>query len=176
MVARLPKPPRLRVRPYEPTDRDACLAICAGGVPTYFSLGDLEEFRVFLGAPRGTYYVASLAGRRGDTIVACGGFYISADGVAGLTWGMVATDAHGQGLGTQLLRYRLKKIREDRRAWCVRIHTTPVVTAFFRRFGFLQERVIEDSYGPGVHQVTMRLTWREVPEAEPKPPGWTTSS
>jgi ribosomal protein S18 acetylase RimI-like enzyme len=153
------KIPRLRVRPYEPTDEDVCTEICRSGVPEYFSLADLQAFREFLRKPQGAYYVASYRGR----ICACGGYYVGADGIAGLTWGMVHADDHRRGFGSQLLRYRLDRLREDDRAWGVRIHTTPAVSGFFERFGFVQEAIVEDGYGPGLDQVTMRLTWREAP-------------
>jgi GNAT superfamily N-acetyltransferase len=151
----------LQIRLYAPADEGACLAVCASNVPTFFAPNDLEEFRAFLRAPAGAYLVGTIDG----TVRACGGYYVRADGVAGLTWGMVHADNHGRGFGTELLRYRLDRLREDDRAWCVRIQTTPGVSGFFERFGFVREAVVQDAYGPGLHQVTMRLVWREAPIA-----------
>jgi ribosomal protein S18 acetylase RimI-like enzyme len=73
---------------------------------------------------------------------------------------MVHVDDQRRGLGRALLRYRLDRLREDGRATSVRLHTTPAVSGFFERAGFVQEAVVEEAYGPRLHQVTMRLTWR----------------
>ena len=132
--------------------------MCASNVPTFFAPNDLEEFRAFLHQPQGAYLVGTIDG----TVRACGGYYVNADGVAGLTWGMVHTDDHRRGLGTELLRYRLDRLREDPRVWCVQLHTTPAATGFFARFGFVTEGLVKDGYAMGLDKVTMRLTWREA--------------
>jgi ribosomal protein S18 acetylase RimI-like enzyme len=149
----------LQIRAYTPADESACLAICASHVPTYFAPRDLEEFRAFLRQPQGAY----LVGTRDGSVRVCGGYYVGADGVAGLTWGMVHAEDQRRGVGSQLLRYRLDRLREDGRTSSVRLHTTPAVSGFFQRFGFVQEAIVEDAYGPGLDKVTMRLTWGEAP-------------
>jgi ribosomal protein S18 acetylase RimI-like enzyme len=152
----------LQIRPYTPADERACLAICASRVPIFFAPRDLEEFRAFLRQPQGAY----LVGTRDGTVRACGGYYVGTDGVAGLTWGMVHAEDQRRGFGTELLRYRLDRVHEHGRPWCVRLHTTPAITGFFQRFGFVQEAIVEDAYGPGLHQVTMRLLWRAAPATQ----------
>ena len=151
-------PDALQIRLFTPAEADACLAICASHVPTFFAPSDLDDLRAFLEAPSGVYLVGTVD----DAVRACGGYYVGADGVGGLTWGMVHADGQGRGFGTALLRYRLDRIREDPRVWCVRLHTTPAVVGFFERFGFVSEQVIENGYAPGLDNVTMRLTWREA--------------
>lgn len=148
----------LLIRPFTPVDTDACLAVCATNVPTFFGPTDLNDFRAFLQEPGGVYLVGTVAG----TVRACGGYYVTADGVAGLTWGMVQAEDHRRGFGTNLLRYRLERLRQDPRVGCVQLHTTPAVRGFFERFGFIPEGIIENGYAPGLDKVTMRLTWREA--------------
>src|SRR4051794_6272431 len=102
----------LGFRPFTPADAPACLAICQAGVPKYFSPADVADFRSFLAAPVGRFVVGELAG----AVRACGGYHVRDDGTAGLGWGMVHPDDHRRGLGGELLRYRIARIREVRHA------------------------------------------------------------
>jgi hypothetical protein len=70
----------LQILPSTPADEGACVAVCASNVPTFFAPSDLEEFRAFLHQPQGAYLVGTIDG----TVRACGGYYVDADGVAGL--------------------------------------------------------------------------------------------
>jgi N-acetylglutamate synthase-like GNAT family acetyltransferase len=85
---------------------------------------------------------------------------MDAEEVAALTWGMVRRDLHRQGIGRDLLHYRLKAIRADGRAKVVRLRTVPLVQEFFARQGFDVVDVVPNGYGPGLDRVTMALQLR----------------
>lgn len=142
------------IRPYNPADEPACLGLFDSNSPAFFDPADRDGYRDFL--RKGTdYFVTEVGGE----VRACGGCYVTDNGIGGLTWGMVRADCHRHGLGSDLLRYRLEVIRRVPHAWAVVLHTTPAVAPFFERFGFRTFRVIEGAFGPGLHKCSMRLVW-----------------
>ena len=144
----------MRIRPYEPADRAACLALFDGNVPDYFTGADRADFAAFLERVPATFLVIEERG-----IVACGGWYLDAER-AGLAWGMVERSLHARGLGRALLEERLRRIREDGRARVIDLRTTQKVQGFYERLGFGTTRVLRDGFGPGLDRVEMALVLR----------------
>lgn len=107
----------------------------------------------------GPYFV--MEDRRGQ-LAGCGG-YVEHRGrlaTAGLIWGMISRDLHGQGFGTYLLAGRLERIRAESRFSDVRIETTPMSQGFFAGFGFLPVRIQPNGFGQGYDLVEMSLALR----------------
>ena len=165
----------LRFRPYHPTDLQACLSIFDGNTPTFFHASERREYERFLEQERHEfadalpYFVLESEAR----IVACGGVSLNwllepnSSRTAGLTWGMVARDSHGQGWGRKNLEQRLHWLRVHHpETQAVILDTTPAVQGFFERFGFQALKRIPDGYGPGIDRVDMRLELRIEREIE----------
>jgi N-acetylglutamate synthase-like GNAT family acetyltransferase len=113
------------------------LAIFESNTPEYFAPGDRVEFASFLDDPAGAYFVCAL---RDGRVVGCGGYYlVTAQRLAGLTWGMVHREVQRQGIGGQLLQFRLSDIRRMAAVEKVRVRTTHLSEAFFRQFGFIAQ-------------------------------------
>jgi len=95
------------LRPYLPSDRDACLAIFDSNAPQFPALGDRSEFERFLDQSGNRYFVMEHEG----ATIGCGGYQVAPEpGVASLVWGLVSRDQQRQGLGRFLLMYRLREI------------------------------------------------------------------
>ena len=84
-------------RPFTPTDAPACLVLFNSNCPPYFHPSERADFEQFLQdlEDRGDYWVMELSGG----LVGCGGVWFGGGGQAGLGWGMVRRDLHGQGRG-----------------------------------------------------------------------------
>jgi len=118
------------LRPYLSPDRDACLAIYDSNAA---SPEDRKKFEAFLSNPDGPFFVMEHDGR----ILGCGGFTTSAEpGIATLVWGMVRSEAQGQGLGRYLLMYRLREIGKLPGIQRVRLLTSRPAARFFEGQGF----------------------------------------
>lgn len=142
------------VRPYAAGDRDACLALFDGNTPRFFDPSERLRFAAWLDAAAQPYLVIIRDGR----IVACGGHAIEADGVtASLSWGMVAQDLHGQGLGQALTQARLDAIRTMPQVARVTMNTSQHTQGFYARFGFVGVKVTPHGIGPGLDQWDMML-------------------
>jgi GNAT superfamily N-acetyltransferase len=142
-------------RNFLPGDADGCLAVMRSNMPEFFLPEEVGDYASFLVGVRGAYFVVEdveLA------VAACGGYHVDAvSQVAGLTWGMVHRDRHGQGLGTLLLRERLRRIAQEGVAREVRLDTSQRSRPFFERFGFETRSCVLDGYGPGLDRYDMRL-------------------
>ena len=148
---------KVHIRPYSDADHSAGLALFNSNRPKYFAEDELGPFRAHLKKDREVepYFVAECDGQ----VRACGGFFSNGFGVAYLAWGMVEQSWHRRGVGSALLEWRLRDLREDRRAWCVLIDTSQHTAPFYERFGFITFRQIDDGYEPGLHKIYMRLVW-----------------
>lgn len=141
------------IRPYSPSDREACLALLRSNVPEHFSPAEADELARFLDALPGPYFVAEEDGR----IVGCGGIAGEPDGVtATLCWGIVAADRQRGGIGTALLRRRLDVfLRDNPQIRRVQTNTSQKVQGFYARHGFAVAEVRPQGYGPDLDHVRM---------------------
>ena len=142
------------IREYQIADRNACLSAFASNVPQLFAANEADDYASFLAQLPCPYLVAELDG----VAVGGGGFYfIPETDLAGLVWGVIAWDAQRRGIGTALLRARLERLSSEPSIRAVRVKTSQGAAAFFERFGFQTERIIEDYFAVGLHQHQMFL-------------------
>ena len=122
----------MEVRPYSPKDLAACLRLFDSNRPHYFTDEERGQFKAFLAAPFGSYYVLE---NDGD-LLGCGGFVGENEiGLVKLTWGMVRHDLHRRGLGKFLLFYRLREIGKLAGMTMVRVETAQHTVGFFEKAG-----------------------------------------
>jgi hypothetical protein len=150
----------MKIRPYSPQDRQACLDILEENTPEFFVREDREALNAFLLDLPGPYFVVEEQG----AIIACGGWAPEADRVAVLTWGMVRRRLHRRGIGRTLLRFRLAAISADATVSIIRLRTVQLVQGFFIREGFVAVAVVPNGFGPGLDRVTMELRLRAAVE------------
>lgn len=145
----------MRVRPFAPADRDACLAVFDSNVPAYFVAEERAAFVAFLDALPGPYLVLE---DEDGSVAGCGGWAVVPETrTADLCWGMVSLHRHGTGLGRLLFDARLHGIRADADADAVALNTSQHTRGFYERRGFVIERVVPDGYAPGLDRCDMRL-------------------
>lgn len=149
--------PTAHLRPYTPADLPGCLGLFDSNSPLYFDRSERADYEQFLHDPadRGDYFV--LEGEGGE-LLACGGVWVSPDGLGGLSWGMVRGDLHGQGLGTRLTVYRLEQLQQRPEVRHIRIDTSQHTEAFYARHGFVVTGRTPDGFAPGLDEVKMLLT------------------
>jgi ribosomal protein S18 acetylase RimI-like enzyme len=142
-------------RPYTPEDRDACLALFAANTPHWFAPHEQEQFESFLNDGPTAYFLML---NPDGSICGSGGFEIEAGrGVGWLTWGMVDSTRHGQGLGKSLLDYRLEQLRANLNVQRVCIDSSQHTAPFYEKYGFTTQRIIPDGYAKGLHRHEMEL-------------------
>lgn len=130
--------------------RAACIEILQSNTPKYFMEEDLLEYTTFLNTFTDPYFVIL----KMNKVVGCGGIFLR-DGTAGLSWGMIHREFHKRGLGTQLLMYRLKKIREHYGDVPVHLHTTQYTSSFFQQHGFHSVKTTVNGFGYNLNAIQM---------------------
>ncbi|MCC4615915.1 GNAT family N-acetyltransferase [Xanthomonas campestris pv. asclepiadis] len=145
-----------KIRPFQPLDFDACMALFDANVPAFFSAGERVDFAGFLIQYATAWHYQLL--ERDNQIAGCAGYAISADGItASLCWGMVHPGLHRRGVGTQLLLARLDALRRMPDVRRVVLDTSQHTQQFYARFGFVVQQVTEDGYAPGLERWDMAL-------------------
>lgn len=140
-------------RPYEPGDRDACLALFDSNVPEFFKAWERPGMEAFLDALPGPYLVLW----DGAEVVACGGVADEGDGVGSICWTVVRRDRQGEGLGRRLLEACHTEARKLPHLARLRLDTIPAVAPFFRKLGYRVASVDADGYAPGMDRVNMEM-------------------
>lgn len=152
----------MKIRPYSPTDRTACLDIFNSNLPRYFAPEELDLLINWLNAKdkNETAYKSNIAEHfyvleTEGTVNACGGFYIDNNHHAKMTWGMVHNGLHGTGLGKALLLDRLKEIGKLYPGCSVALDTSQHTYGFFEKLGFKVTKITKDGYGEGLDRYDM---------------------
>jgi N-acetylglutamate synthase-like GNAT family acetyltransferase len=130
------------VRPYQPSDRDACLAVFDSLTPALLDPATLPAFEAWLENAGGPYFVME----HDESLVGCGGYSFSPDGTAAtLQWGMVHRDSQKMGLGRFLLLYRIREIGKAGTAGLVFAHPPRASAGFFEKQGFRVNGIEKDA-------------------------------
>ena len=155
----------ITIREYKPADRNACIEVFKSNTPSFFTDGELNDFKLWLdGQDVGRtaynntveedYSVALLDGK----IVGSGGFYISREQkIARLAWGMVENSLHKQGIGKALLVHRINSIENLFPGYKIRLDTTQRSFEFFQKMGFKTSGITKDFYAQGLDRYEMVL-------------------
>jgi GNAT superfamily N-acetyltransferase len=141
---------QLQFSPFRQNELSDYLAIYDSVSSDYFIPDNRGEFLDFLTRFNDPFFIGRWAG----SPAACGGFYMKTASLACLTWGIVHKRFHHQGLGSELLRYRIEAARLLG-ARQVEIHTSQLTEGFYAKFGFVRTCLVEDHFGPGIHEVDM---------------------
>lgn len=146
----------MNIRPYQPSDLDAVVAIFRSNIPKYFGPEEEPGLYSFMNDRLEDYYVVEVD----DEIVGCGGIALNTDidpKTVSLCWGMVREDHLGTGLGKVLTEFRIKLAQEKYPGIALTIGTSQHTEGFYRKFGFVTVEHTPDGYGPGIDMCRMRL-------------------
>jgi GNAT superfamily N-acetyltransferase len=144
----------MEIRPYQPDDRAACLAIFDSNTPDFCKPEEGEGFERLLDTMPCAYLVMEHDG----AILGCGGYYVTEEkSVARLVWGMVRRDMHRHGLGRFLLLFRLREIGRTGDVQMVTLGTSQHTAPFFERQGFKVVQIARDAYAPGLDRIEMTM-------------------
>lgn len=147
----------IMIRLYQMNDLNACIDIFMSNVPKFFFEHELKDFQDYLKAyALNSYWVLEHKGK----IVACGGIAVKAN-EGSLCFGLVHSASHKMGLGSQLLSYRIDRLREIAEVEYIRLDTVQHNPGFFEKFGFKVIQKIPNHYGPGLDKYEMRLDLRQ---------------
>lgn len=146
----------MKIKAYNPIYKDDVLAIFKLNTPHYFAEEEEDDFKNYLNKELEDYFIIEKEGK----IVGCGGLnYGSTDRtVAGLSWGMIHPDFHGQGLGTILAQHRITFVQEHHsEVAIIRVRTSQHTYRFYEKMGFTLEEVTRGYWAKDLDLYDMKM-------------------
>ena len=144
----------MQITKYKTDYRENCIQIFKTNLPKFFANEELKQFEQFLDQIDDHYYVVEISG----CPVGCGGiFFDEMSNQAGLSWGMVDANYHGQGIGKLLTSFRLDLLKKLYPEKIIKIETSQHTVAFYEKNDFKIVDVLADGFSEGLDRYTMKI-------------------
>jgi N-acetylglutamate synthase-like GNAT family acetyltransferase len=140
-------------RPYESSDREACLALFDENCPEYFAPAEREAYAAFLDKSADDYVVYVFGGKLAGGYGLC----LVSRGVLTLHWIVIVRAAQKQGVGRTIMNRVLAALR-SLKTQKLEIAASQKSAPFFAKFGAREVKTTPNGWGPGMHRVDMELT------------------
>jgi GNAT superfamily N-acetyltransferase len=122
--------------------------------PDYFDVDEENDLIEYLRHRRDDYFVIELDGE----IMGAGGLNIMDDGIsARISWDLIHPKAQGKGLGSQLVQYRIEKVKRIPEIKILTVRTSQVAHQFYARFDFELIETIRDYWAVGFDLYHMEM-------------------
>ena len=136
----------ITIREYEPTDKDAVINLIRLNIPKYFAPTEETDLNYYLDHERELYYVLLFDGQ----IVGCGVINFEDNKTTGkISWDILHPQYQGKSLGSQLLKYRIEKIKVIDSIQKITVRTSQLAYKFYEKQGFELNEVKEDYWAKG---------------------------
>lgn len=136
----------MKIREYNQKDKDAVIEILRLNTPAYFSPDEEEDLKHYLEEEIEHYYVIEID----NNVVACGGFNLLDGGIrAALSWDIIHPGYQGKGLGTNLTKFRIQRIKEIETVKTISVRTSQFVYPFYEKCGLILREVKKDFWAEG---------------------------
>ncbi|WP_428657263.1 GNAT family N-acetyltransferase [Runella sp.] len=140
------------IRKYIDADRTRIPELLRLNTPEYFSPNEEEDLVYYLDNHVENYYVIEIDG----VVQGCGGINISDDGeTAKLSWDIVHPEYQGKGLGSELTKFRIERIKEMEGIKMISVRTSQLVYPFYQKFGLEVQEIVEDFWDEGFDMYRM---------------------
>ena len=134
------------IREYCPTDRNDVMNLIRLNIPKYFAVKEEADLGRYLDEEVELYYVLLFDGM----IVGCGGINFTDNMTTGkISWDILHPQYQGKSLGSQLLKYRIEKIKVIDSIQKITVRTSQLAYKFYEKQGFELNEVKEDYWAKG---------------------------
>lgn len=135
------------IRSYRDTDLEAVIRLLQLNTPQYFALAEEKELRNYLTDEKEDYYVVEL----NHELVAAGGINYNVDSKDSvrIAWDIVHPTQQRQGIGNQLLAYRIKQIENKKVYSEIIVRTSQLAFRFYEQNGFTLTAIEKDYWAMG---------------------------
>ncbi len=141
------------ITPFENKDFDSVVELLDQNTPTYFSVSERDDLISYLKNELEDYFIC----RSDKAVIASGGInYFENENVARISWDLVSPDMQGNGIGRELLKFRLKHIQTYHPNWEVEVRTSQHAFGFYQKSGFEIQNVVRDYWAPGFDLYKMK--------------------
>lgn len=146
----------ITIREYQPSDKNAVMNLIRQNTPKYFAPEEEADLSIYLDSERELYYVLFC----NNELVGCGGInYAENKTIGKISWDMVHPKYQGQSLGTQLLKYRIEKLKSIDSVRKITVRTSQLAYKFYERQGFTLKETKKDYWAKGFDMYSMEYNW-----------------
>lgn len=150
----------MHIRPYQPNDKAALLALMRQHIPEFFAPAEAADFAEYLEKHREEYFVLE----HENQIVACGGInYFPADRLARLSWDIVHPEAMGKGFGKALVDFRIQHISRQPGMDTLVVRTSQLAFKFYEKCGFQLKSIKKDFWAEELDLYYMEMPTTRIP-------------
>ena len=136
----------MQIRRYEDSDRHSMIELLRLNTPQYFSANEEQDLIYYLENHAANHYLICM----NDKVLGCGGFNLTEDGeTAKISWDIIHPDYHGRGVGSELTRFRIRKIKEIPGVKIISVRTSQLVYKFYEKFGLELREIVKDYWDVG---------------------------
>lgn len=142
----------ITIREYELTDKSAVMNLIRLNTPRYFTPEEEADLSRYLDSERELYYVLLF----NEKIVGCGGINFADHKTTGrISWDIFHPQYQGKSLGTQLLKYRIGKLKSLGGVQKITVRTSQVAYKFYEKQGFELIEIKKDYWAKGFDMYRM---------------------
>lgn len=148
----------ITVREYELADKNSVINLIRLNTPEYFAPDEEADLNNYLDNERELYYVLLFDGE----IVGCGGINFADNKTTGkISWDILHPGYQGKSLGTQLLKYRIEKLKSIGSVKRITVRTSQLAYKFYEKQGFVLREIKKDYWAEGFDLYNMEYKDRK---------------
>ncbi len=148
----------ITIREYELADKNSVINLIRLNTPEYFAPDEEADLNNYLDNERELYYVLLFDGE----IVGCGGINFADNKTTGkISWDILHPGYQGKSLGTQLLKYRIEKLKSIGSVKRITVRTSQLAYKFYEKQGFVLREIKKDYWAEGFDLYNMEYKDRK---------------
>lgn len=148
-----------KIREYTVQDYTLLIELLRLNTPAYFSPEEEKDFIHYIDEEREYYYVVEV----NHKIIGCGGINFSNHPeLAKISWDIIHPDFQGKGIGSQLLQFRIEKIKSLNPSAQIMVRTSQHAYTFYQKNNFTLKEVIKDYWAKGYDLYTMQYQFQNT--------------
>ncbi|MGC1630879.1 MAG: GNAT family N-acetyltransferase [Gelidibacter sp.] len=143
------------IRAYTNKDKYKVIELFGKNTPEYFDPSEESDFEKYLDNEVEDYFVYD----HNSEIIGAGGInYFPEEKLARISWDMIDPKWQGNGIGKELIQYRINHLNANPNIEFIIVRTSQLVHQFYEKMGFELEKVETDFWAKNfdLYQMQMR--------------------
>jgi len=129
------------IRKYSHQDKTEVIELLRLNTPEYFDSSEEKDLVNYLNKEIEDYYVVV----ENSKIVGAGGInYFLSEKTARISWDMIKPNSQGKGIGMQLIKHRIDRIKQNNSIENIIVRTSQHAYRFYEKTGFKLEKIEKD--------------------------------
>jgi ribosomal protein S18 acetylase RimI-like enzyme len=143
------------IRAYTKDDKQKLIKLLRLNTPKFFDPSEEADFINYLEQHSDNYFVFESTNK----IDGAGGINYGFDNgeTARISWDIIHPDQQHKGIGTELTKFRINKIKENKSIKKIIVRTTQLVHSFYQKNGFQLEKIEKDYWAKGFDLYQMEI-------------------